>query len=228
MSQNLFQNYILTIQNLKNQFKNQINIYLGLETDFKLGILSNTELRSVIDYSIGSIHYVDFLQNNKPWEIDGITSVFKTGLSEIFNNDIKAAVSRYFSLTREMLVFDKPDILGHLDKIKMHNLNYTFFDESELWYRNEIEKTIDCILQTDTITEINTRGIYKKQAADFYPSKWIIKLLADNGGKFAISSDAHHPSEISKGFDLVKSYLLSIGVTEYWILGKNGWEPAPI
>lgn len=227
MKINSFPTYINTIQNLKYQFAGQLNIFVGLETDYNLGLHSNLELKSIIDYTVGSIHYVDFLNNN-PWEIDGLTSVFKTGLLEIFDNNIQNAVSRYFTLTREMLVNDKPDILGHMDKIKMHNLNHPFFLESDTWYVNQINQTIECIIQTDTITEINTRGVYKKQAADFYPSTWIIKRLADAGGKFAISSDAHHPSEISKGFEDVKKLLLSINVSEHWILGKYGWEPVQI
>jgi histidinol phosphatase-like PHP family hydrolase len=62
------------------------------------------------------------------------------GLEKIFHNDFKAAFTRYFELTREMISTSCPSIVGHLDKMKIQNNGNRFFNESESWYQQEIRK----------------------------------------------------------------------------------------
>lgn len=43
------------------------------------------------------------------------------GFEAIYKGDIKACVKRYYALVREMVENYTPTILGHFDKIWMHN-----------------------------------------------------------------------------------------------------------
>ena len=214
--------YLADIKNLKQKYKSTIQVYCGLEVDF-IPAISGPSSFPGLDYNIGSIHYIDTFPNGKYWEIDGPHLGFLDGLKEIFNNDIKKAVGRYFELTRQMLTEDVPDILGHLDKIKIQNEEGKLFSESDQWYKDQIEETLRIIKLKDVIVEVNTRGIYKKKSLETYPSAWILKRIYELGIPVLLSSDAHHPGELIELFPKVSQQLLEIGFKTTKIFYNNTW-----
>ena len=202
----------------------EIEVYKGLEVDFIPGIISPNDFRKDLDYTIGSIHFVDRYSDGRPWEIDGTHAVFLDGLEKIFQNDIKAAVTRYFELTREMIETSCPTIIGHMDKIKIQNPAQKFFSEDEGWYQKEIKKTIDLIAEKKVIVEVNTRGIYQKKSSTTYPSPWILELMQAKNVHITISSDAHHPSDIINQFPETAALLMDIGFDSIHVLHKTKWK----
>ena len=204
----------------------QLEIYKGLEVDYIPDVISPLTFSDRLDFTVGSIHFVEHY-DGKRWEIDNTLEVFKDGLNKIFNNDIKAAVTRYLELTREMLNTAPPAILGHLDKIKVNALQLSF-DETEQWYRDEVAKTIDVISDSNTIVEVNTRGLYKKKSATTYPSPWILEQLLDQNIRITISSDAHHPQDLVRNFDTTLSLLNAIGFKNMSILQNGVWKQMPL
>jgi histidinol-phosphatase (PHP family) len=111
----------------KNIFNNQIQIYKSLEIDFIPGILSPNDswLNSLsLDYTLGSIHFVDTFEDGSPWGVDGPHQEFLNGLEKIYQGNVIEVVKKYFELSRQMVRDACPDIIGHLDKIKMQNRGY--------------------------------------------------------------------------------------------------------
>jgi histidinol-phosphatase (PHP family) len=161
------------------------------------------------------------------WEIDGTSASFKKGLEQIFKNDIRAVIARYFEITREMIDKGCPTIIGHLDKIKMQNTYGDYFGESDSWYRAEVLKTLDYIRNSKAIVEVNTRGIYQKKSST-YPSPWILELLHHHHIPVTISSDAHHPDDLVNQFPETAEILLSIGFKEMSILLDGTWQSTEI
>lgn len=225
MREEKFPNYLDEIDSLKKAFPD-IEIYKGLETDFVPGTVSPSEFAARLDFTIGSIHFVDSSEG-KPWEIDNTLDVFREGLEKIFGNDIRAAVTRYLQLTREMVGTSRPDIVGHLDKIKMHNTSTILFEESELWYREEMDKTLRCIGDAGIIIEVNTRGLYKKKSLTTYPSPWILERIRDLAIPVMMNSDAHHPDELTREFTAAASLLSDIGFRNLSILKGGIWRQVP-
>jgi histidinol-phosphatase (PHP family) len=215
--------YLRSIETLKASFP-AIEIYKGLEVDFIPGIISAENFKKDLDYTIGSIHFVDRYPDGRPWEIDGIHVAFLDGLEKIFKNDIRAAVTRYFELTREMIETSCPTIIGHLDKIKIQNPLQKFFSEDEDWYQKEIKKTIDLIADRKVIVEVNTRGIYQKKSPTTYPSPWILELMQAKNVPVMINSDAHHPSDIINQFPETAALLMDIGYNSISVLHENKWK----
>lgn len=217
--------YLEGIESAKRSFPD-IQIYKGLEVDFIPGIVSPQTFSSSLDYTVGSIHFVE-QYDGKGWEIDNTEEVFLEGLDRIFNNDIRAAVTRYLQLTRAMLTTAPPDILGHVDKIKVNAANHSF-DEGERWYRDEISATIKSIVDANIIVEVNTRGQYKKKSPTPYPSPWILEQLHKRKVRITISSDAHHPQDLIREFDATRKLLLDIGFTHTAVLKDGSWEQLPL
>ncbi len=218
--------YLAEIDGLKLKYERKIQLYKSLEIDYIPGVISiNSPVikKSNLDYTIGSVHFVSQFENKEWWEIDSSTTRFKEGLEAIYHNDIQKAVTDYFSNTRKMVQTACPDIIGHLDKIKMHNSKEFFFDENADWYKEEVLKTLETIRQVNAIVEVNTRGMYKKYTAEPYPGKMILREIQKMAIPVTINSDCHHPSEMTKCFSETVELLLSVGIKTIRIFKDYEW-----
>ena len=216
--------YLAAIQKIKSS-NSFVQIYKGLEVDFIPGVISPNQFRDKLDYTVGSVHFIEKFFDGIPWEIDGLHSLFLEGYSKIFNNNIQDVISRYFELTREMVSTACPSVVGHLDKIKIQNINNKFFMESDSWYQNEVKKTIDLIQESGVIVEVNTRGIYQKKSNTTYPSPWILEILHKKNIPVTISSDAHHRDDIINQFPQTALLLKKIGFRTISVLSEGAWKP---
>lgn len=202
-------------------------ILLGLEFDFITGnhpSIHDLRKRYPFDYIIGSVHLVCNPDAGEPWFIDGPRQAsFDEGLQRVFNGDIRAGVTAYWRQIQTMVVQEGPDIIGHLDKIKMHNKN-RFFQEEEAWYLALVDETLELIQQHQTVVEVNTRGIYKKRCESLFPGPYILRKMAKMNIPITIASDAHKPEELSYCFDLARSLVGELGYRNTWMLTPGGWK----
>ena len=214
--------------NIKMQnAKGKMQIFLGMEADFIPGIgLSFVYFRDnfPLDYLIGSVHLVRSGSSSELWFIDGPDpATYDDGLNVLFGGNIRKGVGAYHRQINEMLTTRKMDIIGHLDKIKMHNRG-RFFSETDPWYIALIEETLELVRQSGTIVEVNTRGLYKKRSDSLFPGPMILKKIHDFNIPVIISSDAHKPFEVSMLFNETADLLLEIGFRELMILTPSGWN----
>lgn len=222
--------YLQDIQAAKEKHAGQIEIYKSLEIDFfpnDSGIIKKWTEKLNLDYSIGSVHFVDAFEDGMPWEIDGPLYTFEKGLQEIFDNDIRTVLEKYFAYTIQMLEEDCPTILGHVDKIKMQNHHRFFFSEIEIWYQDLLNQTLEIAAKSGVIAEVNTRGLYKKRVSETYPGAFGLKLLKEFGIPICLNSDAHHPQEIIGEYQNTAALLKQIGFKELMVLKNGVWIPRP-
>ena len=181
------------------QQKTNIKLLKSLECEFVPGVTKDfDEWRTNyhLDYVIGGVHLVRQPNGNDLWFIDGSKQeTYDNGLRDLFNNDIKAAVTTFWEQTFEMLETQHLDIIAHFDKIKMHNRN-RFFTEDESWYKVLADKAIQLIKKHNVIIEVNTRGLYKKRCEHFYPSTELLMKARQADIPVLISSDAHKAEEL--------------------------------
>ncbi len=226
-----YKKYCKTIRKLSEKYEDQIRILLGLEMDF-LSNLNSFYKKGInlsdLDYIIGSVHFVNFFDKNKGWAIDESEEEFEKGLDEIYKGNIKKVVKDYFKLIRDMLKLENPDILAHLDLVKMNNKDEKYFSEGENWYREEVLKTLKAVAKSSAILEVNTGGIARGKIDSLYPSNWIIEEAYNMRIPITLSSDAHRPEQITAKFKEAAVLLNSIGYKEVYILHKKTWAPHPI
>lgn len=218
--------YLNQVHDIKEKFGDKIETYLGLEIDYIPGVTGrNRHMLEFLelDYFISSIHFVDAFVDGNYWNIDHTKEFFDDGLHQIFGGNFQKASERFYELTRQMIVEDTPDIIGHMDKIKMYNNGNIYFNENEKWYRNQVEETIKVIKKSGVIVEVNTRGYYRYNQLDLYPSQWIIEKLAKEDIPIMLNSDAHSPHEISEGFAYAAEKLKKAGVKILWALIDGKW-----
>lgn len=225
--------YCRVIQELQKKYaspsseEKALEILLGIEIDFIPGMtMPFEELRKKyqFDYTIGSVHLVRDGNRDRLWFIDGPDiSVYDDGIQSIFRGDGRIAVTAYYKQLREMISLHKPDIIGHLDKVKMYNRG-RYFNETDPWYVGLIDETLDLIAASGTVVEVNTRGLYKKRAETFFPGPDVLKKILKMNIPVTISSDAHKPEELSKMFEDAVSTLKQLGFRSQRVLTGGRWQ----
>lgn len=219
--------YVVETEKLKREFEDRIQIYRSLEIDYipnVIGPKSKFLADAKLDYTVGSVHFVDQFPDGTHWEIDGLSSIFDQGLQEIFGGNIRKAVTRYYELTRMMVTEECPDIIGHIDKIKMQNPDNKFFSEEEDWYKAEVLKTLDVVANANAIIEVNTRGLYKKKTVEPYPGNWMLTEILKRKIPVMINSDCHHPREITAEFGTAAKLLKEVGFQTLRVFYNNEWK----
>lgn len=222
-----FPGYLEDVREVKSEYAGRIQLYLGLEIDYIPGIAGRNQhllKDTALDYYIGSVHFVDAFADGTPWNIDTAFDLFQKGLRQVFDNDYRKAATRYYELTREMICQDRPDVIGHIDKIKMFNQMGHYFHGDESWYRDQIDLTIRTLKEHDSIVEVNTRGYYKYGQEELYPSQWIIERMDAAGIRLMINSDSHNPNEITEGMEFAARELKSAGVQKLWVMLDGEWQ----
>lgn len=206
-------------------------LFAGLEMDYIPGISENfhhIRQQYHLDYIIGSVHLVLNEKADGLWFIDGPSSqIYDDGLTFYFNGDIKKAVTAYYRQLQQMIQQETFDVIGHFDKIKMHNQN-RFFNEEESWYRSLVFETLNNIKEKNLMVEVNTRGIYKKRSSTLFPGEWVLKEINQMGIPVIISSDAHTPVELTSLFDETVNQLIALGFTSVRLLTEKGWIDHPV
>jgi len=218
--------YLDEMSVLKNQYADKIKLLTSLEVDYIPGLAGPGEqlIKSAnLDYVIGSVHYVDAFENGDHWSIDNNNIEFEQGVASIFKNDIKKAIQRYFYLQQEMCDSQTPHILGHMDKIKMHNVVKSHFNESDSWYLNLVYDTLKLAAEKEIIVEINTK--YFQNNNLLFPGMEHFKWMQENGVRVTINSDAHTPQTLISGFEHVADMLFIAGYKELWVWNGNSFAP---
>jgi len=227
--------YCRAILDLKKKHNNPlsaektIEILCGLEIDFIPGLTTSIEdiqRNYNFDYTIGSVHLVRNESKEGLWFIDGPDiSIYDAGIQQVFGGNGREAVTDYYRQLQEMISGkSNPDIIGHLDKVKMYNRG-RYFSEHDPWYVNLIDETLDLISESGAVVEVNTRGLYKKRSDTFFPGPEVLKRILALNIPVTVSSDAHKPEELSLQFEEAKSALRNLGFKVQWMLtAKEGWK----
>ncbi len=204
LSEEGFSVYAKEVGALKERYASRLQIYLGLEVDYLRGLSgpAHPAIRARgLDYTIGSVHFLDDPASGAHNEIDGSPEGYARCLASSFGGDIRAMVREYYRLVREMAAQSPPEIIGHLDVIKKNNPGERYFSESEAWYREEVGRTLEAVAASGAILEVNTGGLARRKTDSVYPSPWILTESAALGIPTTISSDAHDPKQIAFHFD---------------------------
>lgn len=223
--------YLTLFKSLKSKYQDQIELALAMEFDYIPGMsvdFESTRTAFNLDYSIGSVHLVGKNVKEDLWFIDGPKAeIYDAGLEKFFGGDIRKAVTAYFHQVNKMLETQQFEIIGHMDKIKMHNRD-RYFTEDEGWYQSLVSETLELIRQKNVIVEINTRGIYKKRSDTTYPGPAILEQISRMGIPVMINSDAHHPHELDGEFAAAITLARNAGIKEMVGFEKGQWKTFPI
>lgn len=231
IEQSQLKNYVEEIRSLQDKYRSKIDLYLSLEIDFIPGISEDFlkfKQECNLDYIIGSLHLIKAEGSSDLWFVDGGNpDVYDQGLERVFGGNIKKGVRAFYHQINQMLSSQNFDILGHFDKIKMHNKD-RYFTEDESWYIELLDECLDLIQTKGVIVEVNTRGLYKKRSTSLFPGIELLKKIKERKIPITLSSDAHKPEELGLLLKETTDTLIQLGFKELMCFGEKGWDEVSI
>ena len=182
--------YFKKLETMRRTYGDKISVKRGLE----FGIQSHTvqpftelynRYRDSLDFVLFSMHQVG---DKEFW-----TGDFQKGRSQKEYNEIY-----YEEILRTMQIYKDYSVLAHLDLIVR-------YDDAGIYPFEKVKDIIAAILEQaikdDKGIEINTSS-WKYGLSDTQPSRAILKLYKDMGGKIiTIGSDAHKKEYLGDHFD---------------------------
>ena len=208
MNLNEIESYISTIENLKEKYREKIDLKIGFEIDYIENQVErlNTHLNKIksrLDFILGSVHIL--FSENGPWAMDD--NRFLEQYNSLGTNSVFLL---YYQTMQKMLnstEFDF-DIVSHFDLPKKFN-KFPSKNSKDL-ITIEISKTLDLIKKRDLTVEINTGG-FRKNVKEQYPSEEILKKMCELDIPILLGSDAHDPNELAYEFKKMLKLLKKIG-----------------
>lgn len=188
--------YENSVLQLKQKYKNKIDILLGYEVDYLDGNYILDEVKNAkVDYLIGSVHFL-----NK-WGFDNPEFI---GLYK--NKDINKIWEEYFNAIEAMVKTGYFNIVGHLDLIKV----FKFLPTKDI--KTIALNAMKQIKKSNMTLEINSAG-FRKPIGEQYPSKQLLELAFELDIPITFGSDAHSVDQVGLNYDKVVKLAKEIGYT---------------
>lgn len=197
ISKDNIESYVKEINFLKEKYREQIKVSLGIEQDYY-----STVSTEGYDYVIGSVHYIKIDNDYIP--VDESVEIIKNAVEKHFNGDIYSLIEKYYDTVTDVCNKTNADIIGHIDLISKFNENNILFDENNELYIRAYMKACDKLLEYNKVFEINTGAISRGYRTSPYPSKSIYAYLKKHNAKFILSSDSHSKNNICYLFEKYK------------------------
>lgn len=211
-----FKTYVETLKKLKNLYKNNIKIKIGIELGLqpqlkdKYDEIFNCE---DIDFIIGSFHCVRGMDvaDRKFFEKYSKDEAHRIYFEEILNT---------------IDLFPKINVCGHLDFINRYGRS-VYDDYKKInfeMHRELVDKILIKLIEKNIGIEINTSAL-RYGLRDFHPCRKILKRYKELGGKIiTMGSDAHRALDIMRDFDKARDVLKEIGFEKFCVFEKRKAE----
>lgn len=192
--------YISKLKELKEKYRDRINVLIGVEQDY----FSSADT-SGYDYVIGSVHYI--CKNGEYLSLDESPEVFKSIVDNYYGGDYFALCEDYYALVADLYEKTECDIIGHFDLVTKFNEGNRFFDTSHPRYTTAALNALSALALTPALFEINTGAIVRGHRTSPYPEAFLLHRMAKAKKPFIISSDCHNKDFLLYRFDNIKEAL---------------------
>lgn len=220
-----FARYTETVAALAGEFAPRLTVLCGFEAEVvppdtyvptmrALRVKRLSDGNPAFDYMVGSVHYVAGIQ------IDGPPSSYLRAVEAC--GGVEPFAQRYYAQVAEMVEALRPEVVGHLDLLRKNAQRAGFslsVLESKL-VRAAAEQALEAIRAFDALLDLNLAG-WRKGLDTPYPAPWLVQRAHAMGIGFCFGDDSHRPSEVGKGLEEGRAYLLKNGVDTLTVLDRD-------
>ncbi len=191
--------YVEECFRLKEKYKGQIDIRVGLEGDYIEGY--EAAIEQIVkaypwDYIIGSVHFLG------EWDISDFRQ-----LDGWKGRDIYEVYAQYYDAVQKAAGTGFYDYIGHIDVIK----RFGYKPDRDTW---ELEKAaLDAVKKQGMAIELNASGL-RMPCEEMFPSRRMLEYCYQQGIPLTIGSDAHQPERLGQYLDQAVRLLKEIGFNE--------------
>ncbi|MBQ0064370.1 MAG: histidinol-phosphatase [Firmicutes bacterium] len=222
MSKEVQEIYKKEILELKEKYKDKIQIFLGLEQD----ITYRTEDPESFEYLIGSKHYME--KNGEYRGIDYSSEVTTSMVNDWYNGSFLEYAKDYYEGMKEIATWDEIDIVGHIDLLMKFNEDQSSIQFDDPQYLAYAYDAIDCLVEANKILEVNTGAIARGYRTLPYPHQTLLEYMAKKGARILLNSDCHDKDYLDCAYELSLDLIKKAGFTSMEVLTENGFVSTPI
>ncbi|TIB71147.1 histidinol phosphate phosphatase H [Wallemia mellicola] len=214
----IFEDYLSHAHKLRENYKNSIDLLVGLETDYvtEQDLIGTEDLiaryentSTPIEYIVGSVHHAF----ETPIDFDKQT--FDSALETAATR--KSLYSEYYSRLLHLVKTLEPEVVGHIDLIRLYEPNVALKDYPDAW--KLIEDIVKHVASYGGLIEVNAAAIRKGWVVP-YPASDILSIIRNNGARLTLSDDTHTPENVGLNYWRVFEYLKSHDVTDIYYLER--------
>jgi len=191
--------YVESVLSLKEKYRGQIQVFLGIEADYIEG--AEEELARILesypfDLVLGSVHWLDGFWVDAPSSL----RLYQEGQERV-----ESIWESYWQKLEKAIATGFFHVMAHLDLPK----KFGFFP-SQPFYHWE-DRVLQALLAKGVAVELSSAGRRKPVGEDYPSREWLRKLTAA-GVPLVLSSDAHSPQEVGFAFSELQTTLQQLGV----------------
>lgn len=210
-----FERYAQTLPILVEQFADRLVVLRGFEIEVVpaasyVQLMQEYRRRYQFEYIVGSVHYVDEIS------IDGSVEDFQRAMEAC--GGLEPLVIRYYRTVTQMVEALRPEVVAHLDLIKLHGNRFGSLDTPAI--RRAAQEALEAVRDTSGILEVNTAG-YRKGLGEPYPASWLVQTAHCMGIGFCFGDDSHCVEQVGFGIDMAREHLLRNGVSSVTVLTRE-------
>ncbi len=205
------------VNKLKEEYKDKIPVYLGIEKDYYSDI-DNSEY----DYVIASVHYI--VKNGICYPIDHSRIQQEECIRDAFGGSVLDMAKCYYDMVSEHVRLSKPTVVGHFDVLN----KFSIMPEDDEAYRKLCLDTLEETVKYCKYFEINTGGISRGWRKDPYPSDYLLRRFLSLGGEVVINSDSHDPENLDFFFDESVELLRECGYDHFCVFNGKDFDKIKI
>lgn len=220
MNEQTQRSYREEILRLKKKYKNEIEIYLGIEQDS-----FSAPLAFSYDYVIASVHSVE--KNGVFCQVDYSLERMTKNLAEQWGGDFELYAEDYFSEVCCLLEkIPEADVIGHIDLVSKYSEKLGISQSAR--FLRAAARAVERLAPYGKPFEINTGAIARGMRSTPYPSPEILSMIRAAGGEIMINSDCHNREHLDCAFDAAVTLAKDCGFSHHKILTKEGWKSVPL
>ena len=205
MSEEDTEKYIETTLSLRKKYSGTIDILLGTERDFFAD-----EDRHTYNYIIGSSHYVKV--GNEYLTVDKSAEEQTKIINGYFGRDTFAFIKAYYAQEAEIIKKTNCDVIGHFDLVTKFNEGGKMFDENSDAYKKIVYQTLEELVISKPIFEVNTGAMTRGYRTRPYPADFILDYVSVHGCGLVLTSDCHKKALLGGFFDETEKRLHERGL----------------
>ncbi|KAF9941277.1 histidinolphosphatase [Modicella reniformis] len=190
-----------------------------------------------VQYIVGSLHHVHGVP------LDFSQEFYLKALETVGNGSWETLFREYFNAQYEMLQGLEPEVVGHLDLVRIffgaipgcHHHHHQGHDQEEkenhqhqnrlteeLW--GLVKRNVDFVITYGGLFELNSRA-WKKGLANAYPQRDILEYILSKGGRVTLSDDSHGPEDVGMFYNPeLKGYLEEMKIEKVYYLSPNNHD----
>ncbi len=219
MSKEKESKYKKEVLSLKEEYKKEIKIFLGIEQE-----LLSEQTTDGYDYVIGSIHVINTPKGWRPLDLapKNITSL----CNECFGGDFESLAISYFDMVKSIPNKIKASVIGHIDLLSKFcdviplSMGKRYFDAAF--------DTVDALIPFGIPFEINVGAITRGYRKTPYPDPKILSHICKRGGEIMINGDTHSAAALGMYLSDAEALAQSCGFKRKLVISENGYDSVKI